>query len=119
LVDADNFLDNFHELVGILRQIKVGQLGAINEKFKDLQEKVYNFLSQYDEDGNEEIDINELINERIKFNKELDKLEEIVNSIKELEKKVIDYKQGKLVEEKEEQNLIDDKLLEKIEQKLN
>jgi hypothetical protein len=94
-------LDKYHELLGILKQIKVGKTGVVNKALGELKEKVYIFLKEYDEDGNEEIDIDELTKERIKFSNELSKVEEIVDAIKKLEDKVISYKQGDVVEEKD------------------
>ncbi|CAG8808929.1 9639_t:CDS:2, partial [Racocetra persica] len=44
------------------------------------------------------IDLDELINERMKFNKELDKIEAIERAIKALEKEVIKYKKVELKE---------------------
>jgi hypothetical protein len=81
-------------LLGILKQIKVGKLGSVNEVLKDLNNKVNKFLEEYDDDGNEEIDIDELTNEREKFTKELSKVEEIIRSIKHLEEEVINHHQG-------------------------
>lgn len=93
-VDADKFLDNYNELLGILKKIEVGELGEVNQALKDLKDKVDEFLEEYDDDGNEEIDIEELINERVKFAEELNKVEAIVKDMKELEEKVISYRQG-------------------------
>ncbi|CAG8470787.1 8144_t:CDS:10 [Racocetra fulgida] len=115
-------------LLGILKQIKAGDLGIINKALKDLKERVREFLNEYDEDNNEEIDVNELTNERKKFNEELEKVEKIVDAIKLLENRVVIYKQGGLIEEEslktdnkpfqqiinEEQIKLDEKSKEKI-----
>ena len=61
----------------------------------------------YDNNYDEEIDIEELINKRDKFNEELDKVKEIVDAIKKLENKVIDYKQDKSVDKEEEEEKIE------------
>ncbi|CFW92727.1 protein of unknown function (Leucine-rich repeat domain) [endosymbiont DhMRE of Dentiscutata heterogama] len=103
--DADTFLDNYNALLGILKQIEVGELGEVNQALKDLKDKVNQFLEEYDDDGNEEIDVEELINERKKFAEELNKVEAIVQDMQELEEKVLSYRQGpagrkKLEEEK-------------------
>ncbi|CAG8462964.1 39494_t:CDS:2 [Gigaspora margarita] len=95
-------IDNFNELLGTLKRIAGGELGEVNLKLRELKNKVEDFLNDYDKDGNQEIDLEELINERIKFNKELDKVEVIEQAIKELEKEVIKYKKGSIGEEKEE-----------------
>jgi hypothetical protein len=88
-------LDNYNELYGILKQIEVGKLGIVNGVLKDLNEKVNGFLEEYDDDGNEEIEMDELINERERFVEGgLDKLEEIIKSTKRLEEEVINYRQG-------------------------
>ncbi|CAG8478889.1 5436_t:CDS:10 [Cetraspora pellucida] len=100
--DADTFLDNYNELLGILKQIGVNESkSTVNLAFQDLKKKVYTFLNDYDDDGNEEIDIEELIEEREKFAKELnDKVKKIIETMKELEEQVINYRQGS--EDKEE-----------------
>jgi len=61
LNDADNFSDNFNELLAITKSIRVGELGEVNKSFKNLKKKVDEFLKIYDADGNEEIDLEELI----------------------------------------------------------
>lgn len=94
--DADTFLENFNELMGILKQIEVGEVGEVSEALEDLKKQVYNFLSAYDEDGNEEIDIKELTNGQVKFAKELNKVEAIVEAMKELEEQVINYRQDQV-----------------------
>ncbi|CAG8627296.1 20086_t:CDS:2 [Gigaspora margarita] len=94
LTDADTFLDNFNELLGTLQRIEGGQLGVVNIKLQELKKQVDNFLQDYDDDDNGEIDLDELINERVKFNQELRKLEEIERSMKELETEVVKYKKG-------------------------
>jgi hypothetical protein len=98
--DADTFLDNYNELLGILKQVEAGKLGTINEALKDLKDKVNKFLEEYDEDGDEEIDIEELTKNRKKFNSELGKVEKIVKSMKYLENVVINYRQNKKIERK-------------------
>ena len=47
-----------------------------------MKKKVDEFLKIYDNNYDEEIDIEELINKRDKFNEELDKVKEIVDAIK-------------------------------------
>ncbi|CAG8466121.1 31312_t:CDS:10 [Racocetra persica] len=84
---------------------QIGELGEVNQALKDLKNKVNQFLEEYDDDGNEEIDVEELINERKKFAEELNKVEAIVQDMQELEEKVLSYRQGsagrkKLEEEK-------------------
>ncbi|CAG8579618.1 5243_t:CDS:2, partial [Cetraspora pellucida] len=100
--DADKFLDNFNELLGTLKRVSGGELGEVNFKLRELKSRVEDFLKDYDKDGNREIDVDELINERIKFSKELDKIEAIEKAIKELEKEVIKYKKGSVGVEEEE-----------------
>ncbi|CAG8461815.1 14962_t:CDS:2 [Racocetra fulgida] len=94
--DADTFLENFNELMGILKQIEAGEVGTVSEALEDLKKQVYKFLNAYDEDRNEEIDIKELTNGRVKFAKELNKVEEIVEAMKELEEQVINYRQDQV-----------------------
>jgi len=66
-----------------------------------LNDKVKQFLEEYDYDGNGEIDIEELTKSREKFSDELGKVKEIIEAMKELENKVIDYRQGELTGEDE------------------
>jgi hypothetical protein len=68
--------------------------------WRTLKDKVEAFLKKYDYDGNEEIDIEELIEGREEFSEELGKIKKIIKATKELEKKAIDYKQGNLTEKK-------------------
>ena len=53
-------------------------------------------MPYYDDDGNEEIDIEELTEERVKFANELNKVRKIIEAIKNLEEQVTDYRQGDL-----------------------
>ena len=103
LADADMFLDNYHELLGIIKGIKAGELGKVNQSFEGLKEKVNTLLNEYDQadengEKNGEIDLEELIAQRAELAQSLDnkksKLWEIVNAMKELEKKVTAYRQG-------------------------
>ena len=101
------FLDNYHELLGIIKKLGAGSdLGKVNKALKDLNEKADEFLEIYDENHNKEVDISELIEKRTELAKDLakDKKESrswgIVESIKLLEDKVVDYKKrGSLIEE--------------------
>jgi hypothetical protein len=54
-------------LLGITKSIKAGDLGRVNKIFKDLKKEVNDFLEEYDQDGNKEIDVNELKENRIKL----------------------------------------------------
>ena len=105
LTDADDFLDNCNELLGILDQFEIDKLkgGEINKAIKDLNKKITGFLDNYDEDDNKEIDVDELISEKELFIQDLDKwdwkeekeeseLQKIVNAIKKLERVVIEYR---------------------------
>ncbi|KLL03316.1 MAG: hypothetical protein MRERV_44c003 [Mycoplasmataceae bacterium RV_VA103A] len=112
--DTEEFLDNYHELLGIVKSIKIGDLGIVNGKLKELKNKVLDFLQDYDENNNQGIEVEELINSRVKFNNELDKLSEIVKSMKQLEGKIIDYRQGELKEEVEVEK--DEKTVQTSEQ---
>ncbi|WP_147411095.1 hypothetical protein [endosymbiont GvMRE of Glomus versiforme] len=126
LTDADMLLDNYHELLGIIKKLGTGsELGKVNKALKDLDTKAKEFLKIYDTDGNEEIDISELITKRqvltqdlTKNNKE-SKLQLMVEAIKHLEDIVVAYqKNGSLIEEeKEKQESLETKLA-KIKEKL-
>jgi len=108
LVDADTFSDSFNELSGMTKAIKFDpELGEVNKEFGNLKNKVENFLDDYDEDGNQEIDLGELTDEEnrailardlAKRQKGESKLQEIIDIMKQLEKKVIAYRQGEKVE---------------------
>ncbi|CAI2187395.1 7065_t:CDS:2, partial [Funneliformis geosporum] len=107
IVDADTFLDNYNELLGILKQVQIGETGIVNIALKNLKNEVDSFLKEYDEDGNEEIDIDELTKERKKFSSELIRLEEVAKMMKNLEKEVINYRQGSIKKELETQPQIE------------
>jgi predicted nucleic acid-binding Zn-ribbon protein len=81
-------------LLGILKQIEVGEVGTVNESLKNLKRKVYYFLNSYDKDRNEEIEIKELTEKRKEFSNELSKVEEIIETMKDLEEEVINCRQG-------------------------
>ena len=107
LNDADNFSDNFNELLAITKSIRVGELGEVNKSFKNLKKKVDEFLKIYDADGNEEIDLEELIIKKKDLagdlakdsKKKENKLWRVVDVMKELENKVTGYRQGLNIEE--------------------
>jgi len=97
LTDADTFLDNYHELSGILVQFEIDELkGAVNKKLKALNENIKEFLDIYDQDNNGEIDVEELIDKRgdlaQELNKKENKVQEIIDSIKQLEETMIEYR---------------------------
>nr|CAG8454448.1 11752_t:CDS:2 [Entrophospora candida] len=98
-----DLLDNYHELLGIIKKIKKSKLGSVNKVLNDLRSKTKKFLKKYDEDKNEVIDINELIKGRIKFATDLSKenlgegssqLGDIVLAMKKLEEEIVKYQQG-------------------------
>lgn len=106
LVDADTFLDNYNELSGILSQFeKSSKLkGKVNKAIKELNEKVGKFLKIYDKDNNKEIDINELTTKRDKLIEDLNKgkdseVQGMVDTIKELEKAIVEYRKFSYYEE--------------------
>jgi len=104
--------------MGMTKAIKFdSELGEVNKEFGNLKSKVENFLDEYDENKNQEIDLEELKNEnkrkilaqdlanKDKENKESNKdskLQEIIDTMKELEKKVIKYRQGENIEGEKE-----------------
>lgn len=101
--DTENLLDNYHELLGILEQVKVSELGKVNEALNDLRTKTQLFLKRYDKDENRAIDISELIEGRRELATDLNKekkesntsqLNNIVLAIKILEGEVINCRQG-------------------------
>jgi hypothetical protein len=83
--------------------------GKVNKALKDLNEKVEEFLKTYDKDENKEIDLEELKNKRSELIQDLNKekeeeagrskISEIVNSIKDLEKAIIEYRKFSYYEE--------------------
>jgi hypothetical protein len=109
LSDTENLLDNYHELLGILEQIKKSELGVVNQTLSDLRDKVEVFLNTYDEPGedgakNGVVDLLEIIEKKDFFGADLAKenlekgggsqLGDIVLAIKKLEGEVINYRQG-------------------------
>lgn len=109
LADAQIFLDNYNELLGILGQFeKSNKLkGSVNKSIKILNEKVKEFLDIYDGEWDEkkdgEISVNELVVRRSELvnnlSEEDNKVKEIVNSIKELEQSIIEYRKFSYYEE--------------------
>jgi Leucine Rich repeats (2 copies) len=110
LVDADTFLDNYNELSGMLSQFeKSSKLkGKVNKAIGDLSEKIKGFLNIYDgawdEKKDGEIDINELTTRRDELIKDLNKgkdseVQGMVDTIKELEKAIIEYRKFSYYEE--------------------
>jgi hypothetical protein len=102
-------LDNYHELLGILEQIKESKVGVVNQALNNLRDKVELFLKTYDEEKNGKgknglVDLSELIDGKKKFAEDLIKedlekgggsqLGDIVVAIKELEKETTNYRQG-------------------------
>ncbi|CAG8455788.1 26230_t:CDS:10 [Gigaspora margarita] len=87
LEDADTFLDNYHELLGILAPIEIDKLleGKVSQEVKELSSRTDEFLKMYDEDENEEISLEELIKER-------DKLARDLNEGEEEKTAIIDYR---------------------------
>jgi len=116
--DAENLLDNYHELLGILEQVKKSDLGIVNQALNNLRDKVNLFLDTYDkpgEDGQKNgiIDISELTSQEarkgladdlIKEDKEKgggSQLGDIVLAMKKLEEEVIAYRQGTVLDRKQ------------------
>jgi len=121
--DAKNLLDNYHELLGILKTIKFNEKGKINKVLNELrgeveggkidrESKVGVFLKNYDEDENGVISVSELIRKKEILAKDLSseqkegigsQLGNIVLAVKDLEEKIIKYRQGTLYEAGEEE----------------
>lgn len=116
LDNTDTFLDNFNELLGIIRGVKFSKWGKVNKTLQELNKEVNEFLNVYDKNDDREIDIDELRIERPKFSKQLDKVEKIVDAIRALEKVIIDYKQGIPIETTNEDQL---KVADKEENKID
>jgi len=118
---VENLLDNYHELLGILEQVKKSELGKVNQALNDLRDKVKLFLDTYDELGesgqkNGIVDISELTSQEarkgladdlVKEDKEKgggSQLGDIVLAMKELEEEVIAYRQGSSKKEVEDKS---------------
>ncbi|CAG8437371.1 6943_t:CDS:2 [Ambispora leptoticha] len=107
-------LDNYHELVGLLKTVKIGKYGEVNKKLGILKKKTYEFLNQYDDDGNGTIDMFELQKGKEELAKDLNKenteggsqLGEIVQALLSLEREIIEYRQGSSKETEEENHVI-------------
>jgi Ca2+-binding EF-hand superfamily protein len=59
-------LDNYNELLGILSQFEVKNLQGegVSQVLKNLNSKLGEFLKMYDNDGNGEVDVGELVEKR-------------------------------------------------------
>src|SRR5687768_15778025 len=105
------FLDNYNELLGIIKKIGASSRpGKVNQASKKLSEKAEELLNLYDTDDNEEIDLGELIAKRQNLAQDLAKGEEeskawrIIDAVKDLEDIVVAYqKDGSSIEEVKEQ----------------
>jgi len=71
--DVENLWDNFYELIGIIEPIRdcFQEKTKVGEALKNLDEKIYEFLEEYDTDGNGQVDITELENARKKLTNDL------------------------------------------------
>ena len=110
--DVENLWDNFYELIGIIEPVKDSFQGKakVDKALSDLNKEIYNFLKEYDEDGNEQIDIDELKVARGTLTEDLRKkweerdgeedsgkgvkLNKIVEAIRRLEKEVTEYRKA-------------------------
>ena len=103
--DTNNLLDNYHELLGILKMVKNSELGEVNQALNNLRSKTKDFLESYDKDKNGTIDIPELKDQRSKLGIDLTKenqedgsgssqLGNIIATMKNLEEKLVNYRQG-------------------------
>jgi len=109
---VENLWDNFYELIGIIEPVKDSFQGKakVDKALSDLNKEIYNFLKEYDEDGNEQIDIDELKVARGTLTEDLRKkweekdgeedsgkgvkLNKIVEAIRGLEKEVTEYRKA-------------------------
>jgi len=91
-------LNNYHELLGIIETIVIGKKGEVNEVLQELKERIEDFLTNYDEDNNRMVDMEELKTKegRVKLAKDLNKkednqLQRIIEAIEGVKKEVIKY----------------------------
>lgn len=101
LADADTFLDNYHELMGILAPIEVKNLKreGVSRELTELNEKVEEFLNMYDDDSNKEIDIEELVRKRKNLSDDLNegkenKIQAIIDAVRKLEEAIVKYRKS-------------------------
>jgi len=107
LTDADNFLNNYNELRGILALVDIESLKkeGVSKALNSLNERIQKFLKIYDKDKKEEegygeIDVKELTDEKDELTTDLDNKEKksevqgIVDSIKALEEAIIEYRKS-------------------------
>nr|CAG8484509.1 10661_t:CDS:2 [Entrophospora candida] len=93
----EELLDDYHELLGILKTIRSSELGQLNSVLKKLKEATEEFLREYDSDNNGVISVLEL-----KENKNKKKLADDLNNENYL-KEVINKKENF---ERQKQNLL-------------
>jgi len=112
LKDSEELLDNYHELLGIIKMVKIGELGQVNKALRELEIKVNQFLDTYDkpsaesEEKNGIVDLEELIEAQARQRLAVDleqedkekgggsQLGNIVVAMKKLEKEITGYRQG-------------------------
>ncbi|WNE40901.1 MAG: hypothetical protein mread185_000358 [Mycoplasmataceae bacterium] len=101
--DVKELLDNYHELKSILDSLQGYRMGSVDKALKYLDNKSKEFLTNYDSDGNESVDIFELQEKKDILAQDLEKenikkgnsqLGEIVQAITELEKEINKYRRG-------------------------
>ncbi|KLL04714.1 MAG: hypothetical protein MRERV_13c001, partial [Mycoplasmataceae bacterium RV_VA103A] len=121
--DLEELLNNYHELLGILETIAVGEKGEVNEAIRGLDNVTQAFLVEYDKDENKMIDANELKEKKEELARDLDKGEEsqlkkIVEAIHDLKREVIGYYKRNEKETGEIENQLEAQLT-KAEEKNN
>jgi hypothetical protein len=95
--DLEDLLNNYHELLGIIETIVIGEKGEVNTALQELKDTIEAFLKRYDEDKNRMIDIEELKTEvgKNRFAEDLDKknnhLQRIIDTIEDVKTEVINY----------------------------
>jgi len=101
--DATELLDNYHELAGILKSLRGYKVGTVDKTLEDLDSKSGAFLTSYDTDGNDTVDLCELQDRKGTLAQDLSKenpkgggsqLGDIVQAMIELEEEINKYRRG-------------------------
>ena len=105
-------------------------MGSAGKALEELNKRVEEFLKIYDEDGNKEIDIDELKEKRVNLAQDLDKEEReinendgskirgIVKNIKKLEEAISEYRREQLEQQEKTTEIDLDKSKKKLESEL-
>jgi chromosome segregation ATPase len=122
----EDLLNNYHELLGIIETIVIGEKSEVNEVLRELKKRIEDFLASYDKDKNRMVDMEELKSKEGKNkltqdlnDKENNQLQKIIKAIEKVKEEVIKYhRRNEKDEVSTESENQETKLYQQIEKKL-